>query len=106
MLLQGRPPIPFDVLSVDIGITPSKLVPGSSSIATPVKPISGYAHIVALLCLSKDRQHMTRCNVALSKGNAKRGNALQRFVHMLQYDAKRCSVVRQVVKAWRGTKAW
>lgn len=47
VLLQSRPAIPFDVLSVDIGITPSKLVPGSSSIATPVKPISGYAHNVA-----------------------------------------------------------
>ena len=40
--LEGRPPIAFDVLSVDIGITPSKAVPGSSSVATPVKPISGY----------------------------------------------------------------
>ena len=39
--LRSRPPVAFDVLSVDIGITPSKLVPGSSSIATPVKPISG-----------------------------------------------------------------
>lgn len=38
--LQDRPAITFDVLSVDIGITPSKTIPGSSSIATPVKPIS------------------------------------------------------------------
>lgn len=43
VLLQGRPAIAFDVLSVDVGITPSKAIPGSSTIATPVKPISGYA---------------------------------------------------------------
>ncbi len=41
VILPKRPPIAFDVLSVDIGITPSKAIPGSSSIATPVKPISG-----------------------------------------------------------------
>ena len=41
VMLPKRPPIAFDVLSVDIGITPSKAIPGSSSIATPVKPISG-----------------------------------------------------------------
>lgn len=41
VMLKGRPPIPFDVLSVDIGIVPSRAVPGSSSLATPVKPISG-----------------------------------------------------------------
>ena len=44
VMLHDRPPIAFDVLSVDIGITPSKAIPGSSSVATPVKPISGYAH--------------------------------------------------------------
>lgn len=42
VLLQGRPAIAFDVLSVDVGITPSKAIPGSSTIATPVKPISGF----------------------------------------------------------------
>lgn len=44
VMLRDRPPIAFDVLSVDIGITPSKAIPGSSDVATPVKPISGYAH--------------------------------------------------------------
>ncbi|KAL3145556.1 hypothetical protein ABBQ32_003381 [Trebouxia sp. C0010 RCD-2024] len=42
VMLRDRPPIAFDVLSVDIGITPSKAIPGSSDVATPVKPISGF----------------------------------------------------------------
>ena len=50
VLLHNRPPIPFDVLSIDIGITPSKVVPGSSNVATPVKPISGYDN-KAVVCL-------------------------------------------------------
>eukprot|EP00891_Asterochloris_glomerata_P005153 jgi/Astpho2/5153/Aster-06363 len=40
--LQGRPAVAYDALSVDIGITPSRAIPGSSSVATPVKPISRF----------------------------------------------------------------
>ncbi|GAQ81019.1 selenide, water dikinase [Klebsormidium nitens] len=40
--LQGRPPIPYDVLSIDIGITPLQDVPGSSEHTTAVKPIDSF----------------------------------------------------------------
>lgn len=38
--LEGRPPIGYDVLSLDTGITPSAQgVPGALEHATPVKPV-------------------------------------------------------------------
>jgi selenide,water dikinase len=41
---DGRPPIPYDVLSVDIGISPASM-PGIDDFSniTPVKPIDGFA---------------------------------------------------------------
>jgi selenide, water dikinase len=39
---QGRAPIGYDCLSIDIGITPSPAVPGFEHV-TPVKPIDGCA---------------------------------------------------------------
>lgn len=42
MLLRGRPALPYDVLSLNLGITPAlSTVPGAAEHATPVKPISG-----------------------------------------------------------------
>lgn len=42
MLVEGpRPPVPYDALSLDVGITPSgQGVPGALQHATPVKPVS------------------------------------------------------------------
>lgn len=39
VLCQNRPPVSFDVLSIDIGATPVLDVPGAGEHATPVKPI-------------------------------------------------------------------
>lgn len=42
MLLRGRPPVRYDVLSLNLGITPAlSTVPGAAEHTTPVKPISG-----------------------------------------------------------------
>ena len=39
--LEGREPISYDVLSIDVGITPSgQGIPGALEFATPVKPVS------------------------------------------------------------------
>lgn len=39
---KSRPPLRYDVLSVDIGITPGRSeVQGAEEHATPVKPIDG-----------------------------------------------------------------
>lgn len=41
VLMKGRPPLPYDVLSIDVGISPSTGgIPGVSQHATPVKPVS------------------------------------------------------------------
>jgi selenide, water dikinase len=43
VLLPDRPPIAFDLLSIDIGSTPATLtVPGAAEYAIPVKPISKF----------------------------------------------------------------
>ena len=43
VLCRDHPPVPFDVLSIDVGITPTLSVPGSAEHATAVKPISSLA---------------------------------------------------------------
>lgn len=41
VLLKGRPTFAYDVLSINVGITPAATaVPGALEFATPVKPIS------------------------------------------------------------------
>jgi selenide,water dikinase len=40
---DGRPPIPYDLLSINIGSTPSlREVPGAAGVVVPVKPISTF----------------------------------------------------------------
>lgn len=41
VLLKNRQPFAYDVLSIDVGITPSdEGIPGALQHATPVKPVS------------------------------------------------------------------
>ena len=43
-LSDGRPPLPYDVLSLDVGIAPAvRDVAGAAAFAIPVKPIDGFA---------------------------------------------------------------
>jgi len=44
VILKGRPPIPYDALSIDIGITPAvgEMSQGASNFTIPVKPIYGF----------------------------------------------------------------
>jgi selenide,water dikinase len=44
VICQGRPNIPYDVLSIDVGSTPDLTsVPGAATYATPLKPVDGLA---------------------------------------------------------------
>ncbi|MFW5444519.1 MAG: selenide, water dikinase SelD [Methylococcaceae bacterium] len=42
LTLKNRPAIEFDVVSIDIGSTPSQQIEGSAQYTTPVKPISDF----------------------------------------------------------------
>ncbi|MCC7425587.1 MAG: selenide, water dikinase SelD [Alphaproteobacteria bacterium] len=46
--LAGRPPLPFDILSINLGITPSPL-PGSDAHALAVKPVDAFLRAWAAL---------------------------------------------------------
>ena len=48
VLVAGRPPVPFDLLSLDTGSTPpAGPIPGAAEHAIPVKPIDGFLDAVA-----------------------------------------------------------
>jgi selenide, water dikinase len=50
LICEGRPPVPYDLLSLNIGATPNtQAVPGASEYAIPVKPIDGFLSRFALL---------------------------------------------------------
>ena len=61
---NNRPPVPFDVLSIDIGSTPGmQQVPGVAAHAVPVKPVDGFLA----------RFEAARARVLAAKGRARIG---------------------------------
>jgi selenide,water dikinase len=65
VIRRGGPPLPYDLLSIDIGSTPNtSLVPGASEHAIPVKPIDGFLkRFEALLARTLQRQGRARVAV-------------------------------------------
>ena len=64
VLCRNRPPVPYDVLSIDIGIAPTLGVAGSLEHAVPVKPIGGLvARWEALERRVRDSQRQLRVAV-------------------------------------------
>ena len=64
VLCANRPPVPFDVLSINIGSTPGmQQVPGVAEYAVPVKPVDGFL----------PRFEAARARVLAAKGKARIG---------------------------------
>ena len=60
---SGRPPVAYDALSLDIGITPSAQgVPGALQHATPVKPVSRCACVLAWLVIHCNMHLTCKCD--------------------------------------------
>jgi selenide,water dikinase len=64
VICRDRPPVPYDVLSINIGSTPSaRHIPGVAEHAIPVKPIDGFI----------ERFEAARARVLAAKGRARIG---------------------------------
>jgi selenide,water dikinase len=70
VLCEGRPPVPYDLLSIDVGATPRIAdVPGARDLAVPLKPIAGLlARVEAILNRARRRGGAAR--VAVVGGGA------------------------------------
>ncbi len=55
VLCRGRPPVSYDLLSIDCGATPSLAVPGAPAHAVPVKPVSSFSARWEALCARVQR---------------------------------------------------
>ncbi|MFM2035330.1 MAG: selenide, water dikinase SelD [Pseudomonadota bacterium] len=70
ILCRERPPVSFDLCSINVGSTPQMArVPGAAQHAVPVKPIPGF-HERWLALLARVRQHPGRTTIALVGGGA------------------------------------
>ena len=65
VLCRGRPPVAYDVLSVNVGSTPAvSHIPGADRVGVPVKPIDGFRrHWKALRTRCLERTQTTRIGV-------------------------------------------
>ena len=64
VICDGRPPVPFDLLSINIGSTPSlRTVPGAAGVVVPVKPISAFV----------ERWQRLRTRIASARGPVRIG---------------------------------
>ena len=70
VLLRDRPPLAYDVLSLDVGSTPSMGgIPGAEDFATPVKPIAELGH-KWLAFLDRARGHRVPLRIVVVGGGA------------------------------------
>ena len=70
VLCRNRPPVPYDLLSINIGSTPQMgNVPGAAEFAVPVKPINGFNARWQLL-LERVRKHAGATRIAVVGGGA------------------------------------
>ncbi|MGI3776049.1 MAG: selenide, water dikinase SelD [Janthinobacterium lividum] len=93
VLCEGRPPVPYDVLSVDVGATPRiDDVPGARELAVALKPIDGLlSRVGAMLERARVRQGAAR--VAVVGGGAGGTELAFALMRRLREDAAPGTVV-------------
>src|SRR5215210_7158619 len=64
VICRDRPPVPYDLLSLDLGATPDSAVPGAAEHAIPVKPISEFLPRFEAL-VARVRERRGRVRIAL-----------------------------------------
>ncbi len=89
VVCRHRPPVPYDILSLDIGSTPNTAdIPGAGEHAIPVKPIDRFiGRFEALVARVLARKACTR--VALVGAGAGGVELLLSVAHRLRHEAKR-----------------
>jgi selenide,water dikinase len=88
VLCRGRPPIAYDVLSINIGSTPQMhQVPGADEFALPVKPIRQF-NTRWLALLERVRRHPGRVTMAVVGGGAGGVELTLSMQHRLRHELK------------------
>ncbi|CAI7886900.1 unnamed protein product [Closterium sp. NIES-53] len=103
VLADGRPPIRYDVLSIDIGITPLQSVPGAKDLTLPVKPIDSFTHRwEALRSRILSLAPGSSVRVVVVGGGAGGVELLLAMQHRLQQDCQKSQVYASFVLITRG----
>jgi len=96
-LKSGRPGVRFDTLSIDIGITPSAQVRGSSENTTPVKPIFGFNARWEEL-LHRVVNNGKKCNVVVVGGGAGGAELALSMRYRMREELKKASLDENLAK--------
>ncbi len=108
ILCANRPPVNFDLLSIDIGSTPASLtVPGAIEYAIAVKPISKfltYWHQITTMVSASPTQKMRLGIVGGGAGGVELAFAVQSHLHQIYRDAKQPTDNLELHLFQRGTR--
>ena len=108
ILCANRPPVTFDLLSIDIGSTPTSLtVPGATEYAIAVKPISkflAYWHQITTMVSESPAQKMRIGIVGGGAGGVELAFAVQSHLHQIYRNAKQPTDNLELHLFQRGTR--
>ncbi|NES05051.1 MAG: selenide, water dikinase SelD [Okeania sp. SIO2F4] len=108
ILCANRPPVNFDLLSIDIGSTPASLtVPGAIEYAIAVKPISKfltYWHQITTMVSASPTQKMRIGIVGGGAGGVELAFAVQSHLHQIYHNAKQPTDNLELHLFQRGTR--
>ena len=108
VLCANRPPVNFDLLSIDIGSTPASLtVPGATEYAIAVKPISKfltYWHQITTMVSESPTQKMQIGIVGGGAGGVELAFAVQSHLHQIYHNAKQPTDNLELHLFQRGTR--